>query len=242
MPEARSHRDSADPSTPPVNASQSGLPPREQTPAEEIANSVTHGIGFVLSIAGLAILVGFAARFGTAWHIVSCSVFGAALVFQYATSTLYHGVWHPPTKRTLRVFDHCAIFILIAGSYTPFALVNLRSNGGWILFGVIWGLAVIGIVTRLGPILGAEKHEWLRLALYLAMGWTAVAAIVPMLRNVAPGGLILLALGGLAYTGGVVFYRRHKMQYHHAVWHGFVLGGSTCHFFAVLFYVIPIGS
>ncbi len=219
-----------------------GLPPREQTPAEEVANSVTHGIGLLLSIAGLAILVAFATKFGNAWHIASCSVFGGALVFQYATSTLYHGIWHAGTKRVLRVFDHCAIFVLIAGTYTPFALVNLRHNGGWILFGVIWGLAVIGIVTRLGPILGTERREWLRLALYLAMGWTAVAAIVPMMRTIAPGGLMLVALGGLAYTGGVVFYTRHKMRYHHAVWHGFVLGGSTCHFFAVLFYVIPMGS
>ena len=218
------------------------LPKRTQTFREEIANSLTHGVGLLLSIAGLAVLVGFASRYGNVWHVVSCSVFGAALVFQYATSTLYHGVWHHPTKRVLRVFDHCAIFLLIAGTYTPFALVNLRKSGGWILFGIVWGLAALGVITRLGPVLGQERREWLRLGLYLGMGWAAVAAVVPMVNNVAPGGLILLALGGLAYTGGVVFYVRRQMKYHHAIWHGFVLSGSALHFFAVLFYVVPLSS
>ncbi len=215
---------------------------RPQEFREEVANSIVHGLGLVLSIAGLAVLVGFASRFGNGWHVVSCSVFGGTLVFQYATSTLYHGVWHEPTKHVLRVFDHCAIFLLIAGTYTPFALVNLRHDWGWPLFALIWGLAALGIITRLGPILGQERREWLRLTLYLAMGWTAVAAAVPMFKNVATGGLVLLGIGGLAYTGGVIFYLRRQMRYHHAVWHGFVLGGSTLHFFAVLFYVVPIGG
>ena len=224
----------------PLPPTGSKRPVVEQSPREELANSVTHGVGLVASIIGLAVLVGFASRVGNVWHVVSCSVFGATLIFQYATSTLYHGVWHPPTKRVLRVLDHCAIFLLIAGTYTPFALVNLRHSWGWVLFAVIWGLALVGIVGRLGSLLGRERREWLRLTLYLAMGWTALAAAGPMVQNVGTGGLVLLALGGLAYTGGVLFYLRRQMRYHHAVWHGCVLGGSTFHYFAVLFYVVPL--
>lgn len=228
------------PSPPPLHPSSDGEHGLvDQSPGEELANSITHGIGLVASIVGLAVLVGFASRFGNVWHVVSCSVFGATLIFQYATSTLYHGVWHPPTKRMLRVLDHCAIFLLIAGTYTPFALVNLRQNWGWLLFGVIWALALIGILGRLGKVLGRGRREWLRLTLYLAMGWTAVAAAGPMFRNVGTGGLVLLGLGGLAYTGGVLFYVRRQMRYHHALWHGCVLSGSTFHYFAVLFYVVP---
>jgi hemolysin III len=203
---------------------------------EEIANSVTHGAGVVLAIAGLAVLTAFAALHGDIWHIVACSIFGAALIICYTTSTLYHSIRVERVRRVLRALDHSAIFLLIAGTYTPFMLVNLRGPWGWSLFGVIWGLAVAGIVLRL--VLKGRLHG-LVVALYIAMGWVVVVAVEPMLEHVALGGLALLAGGGIAYTVGVIFYRWRQLPYHHAIWHGFVMLGSALHFFAVLFYVIP---
>jgi hemolysin III len=203
---------------------------------EELASSITHGIGIVLAIAGLAVLVAFAALHGDAWHIVGCSVFGAAMILCFTTSTLYHSVQAEHIKHMLRALDHSAIFLLIAGTYTPFMLVNLRGPWGWTLFAVIWTLAVAGIVLRLA--LKGRLHG-LVVSLYLAMGWAVVAATEPMLRHVGTGGLILLAAGGLAYTAGVVFYKWRRLPYNHAIWHAFVLAGCGLHFFAVLFYVIP---
>ena len=206
------------------------------TPREEIANSLTHGIGAVLAVAGLVVLVTFAARYGNAWHVVSCSVFGAALIVSFTTSTLYHSVRVGHIKRTLRALDHSAIFLLIAGTYTPFMLVNLRGPWGWSLFAVIWTLTFAGIALRL--LLKGRLHG-LVVSIYLAMGWAVVVATQPMLERVATGGLILLAAGGLAYTFGVIFYKWRRLPYNHAIWHGFVLAGAALHFFAVLFYVIP---
>jgi hemolysin III len=206
---------------------------------EEIANSVSHAVGTLLALGGLVVLTVFAALRGNVWHIVGCSVFGAALVLLYTTSTLYHGIQHPRGKAVLRALDHSAIFILIAGTYTPFALVNLRGPWGWSLFGVIWGLAVLGIVLQMG-VLGRGTAA--SVLLYLGMGWVAVVAIKPLLDAVAPGGLRLLLIGGLAYTAGTAFYAWRRLPYHHAVWHVFVLLGSASHFFAVLFYVIPRAS
>jgi len=203
---------------------------------EEIANSLTHGAGVVLAIAGLAVLAAFAALHGDVWHIVACSIFGAALIICYTTSTLYHSIRVERVRRVLRALDHSAIFLLIAGTYTPFMLVNLRGPWGWSLFGVIWGLAVAGIVLRL--VLKGRLHG-LVVALYIAMGWVVVVAVQPMLEHVALGGLALLAGGGIAYTVGVFFYKWRQLPYHHAIWHGFVMLGSALHFFAVLFYVIP---
>lgn len=203
---------------------------------EEIASSITHGIGIVLAIAGLAVLVAFAALNGDAWHVVGCSIFGAALILCFTTSTLYHSVQAERVKRLLRTLDHSAIFLLIAGTYTPFLLVNLRGAWGWSLFAVIWTLTFLGIVLRL--VLNGRLHG-LVVSLYLAMGWIVVVAVQPLLERVATGGLILLAAGGLAYTAGVAFYKWRRLPYNHAIWHGFVLAGSTLHFFAVLFYVIP---
>ncbi|HVS62640.1 MAG TPA: hemolysin III family protein [Thermoanaerobaculia bacterium] len=203
---------------------------------EEIANSVTHGIGVVLAIAALGVLCASASLRGTAWHVVGCSVFAATLILLYTASTLYHSVRSPRAKSVLRVIDHCAIFLLIAGTYTPFTLVNLRGPWGWSLLGVIWGLAVLGILLR-ATVSQAKKRTFL--ALYLAMGWAVVVAIEPLLESVAPGGIVLLVSGGLAYTAGVAFYRWRSLPYHHAIWHGFVLTGSVLHFFAVLLYVIP---
>lgn len=206
------------------------------TLGEEIANSVTHGVGIILAIAGLAVLVAFATLHGDAWHVVSCSIFGATLILLYTTSTIYHSLRAESAKQLLRVLDHAAIFLLIAGTYTPFMLVNLRGPWGWSLLAVIWGLAVAGIVLRL--FLRGRLHGVV-VAIYVAMGWAILVAVQPMLENVALGGLLLLAAGGLAYTGGVLFYRWESLKYHHAIWHGFVLLGSALHFFSILFYVIP---
>ena len=203
---------------------------------EEIANAVTHGVGALLSIAGLAVLVSYAALYGDAWHVVSSSIFGATLVLLYAASTVYHSVWHLQTKKILQRLDHSAIFLLIAGTYTPFALVNMRGAWGWTLFGVVWFLALLGIALQLFP---RRRNERLSLILYLGMGWIAVAAIKPFVAGVETGGLILLLIGGLFYSLGVIFYVWRQLSYHHAIWHGFVLAGSTFHFFAVLFYVVP---
>lgn len=203
---------------------------------EEVANSVTHGVGIVLAIAGLAVLVAFATLHGDIWHIVACSVFGATLILLYTSSTLYHSLPIPRLKPLLRALDHSAIFLLIAGTYTPFTLVNLRGPWGWSLFATIWTLGISGIILRL--FLKGRLHG-LVVALYVAMGWAVVVAIEPMLTRVGSGGLALLAAGGLAYTGGVVFYKWRRLPYNHAIWHGFVLAGSALHFFAVLFYVIP---
>jgi len=203
---------------------------------EEIANSIIHGVGIVLAIAGLAVLTAFAARYGDAWHITACAIFGVTLIVCFTTSTLYHSIQIERVRHVLRTLDHSAIFLLIAGTYTPFMLVNLRGPWGWSLFAAIWTLAVVGIVLRL--VLRGRLHG-LVVGLYLAMGWLVVVAVKPMLDSVATGGLVLLAAGGLAYTVGVVFYKWRLLPYNHAIWHGFVLLGGALHYFAVLFYVIP---
>ena len=213
-------------------------PPR-YTLGEEIASSVIHGLGAVLGIAGLGVLTAFASLYGNAWHIVSCSIFGATLILLYTTSTLYHSIPLPRVKAVLRTLDHSAIFILIAGTYTPFLLVNLRGPWGWSLFALIWGLALIGILRR---IVRGRDSGLFSVALYIGMGWAVVVAAKPLLNSVAPGGLWLLLLGGLAYTLGVVFYVWERLPYNHAIWHVFVLAGSVLHFFAILFYVIPLAE
>ena len=202
---------------------------------EDIANSLTHGVGAVLAVAGLVVLVLSASRNGTASTVVGCVVFGATLVLLYSASTLYHSLGHgrPRAKAVLRALDHSAIFLLIAGTYTPFTLVSLRGPWGWSLFGVVWGLAVAGIALRLTL---RRRPTALFVALYLAMGWCVVVAAKPLLAAVNPGGIALLMAGGLAYSLGVVFYAWRR-PYHHAIWHAFVLAGSAFHYAAVLHYV-----
>jgi len=207
--------------------------------AEEIANSITHGLGTVLSIAGLAVLTSFASMFGDIWHVVSCSIYGATQILLYTASTLYHSIPLPRAKAVFRVFDHSAIFLLIAGTYTPFALVNLRGLLGWSIFGAIWGLAFLGIALQS---LLIHQKAWLNVILYVAMGWVALIGIKPMLDSVAKGGVVLLLTGGLAYTLGSIFYIWRRIPFNHAIWHVFVLIGSASHFFAVLFYVIPLAA
>ncbi|MBN2231809.1 MAG: hemolysin III family protein [Deltaproteobacteria bacterium] len=221
-----------------MNHAVSAAPPRYSV-AEEIANSVTHSLGIVFSIAGLGVLAAFASLFGTGWHIVSCSIYAVTQIFMYTASTLYHSIPLPRAKAVLRFLDHAAIFLLIAGTYTPFALVNLRGPWGWSLFGVIWGLAVLGIVLQAWLI---RRGRLVMTALYVAMGWVALAAMKPLAAAVAPGGLVLLVGGGVAYTGGTVFYIWRRLPFNHAIWHLFVLAGSILHFFAVLFYVIPLAG
>jgi len=211
-------------------------PQAPYTKGEEIAHSVLHGVGILLSIGGLAVLVAFAALAGSARAIVGVSVFGATLILLYVASTLYHSIPWIPAKRVFRALDHAAIFLLIAGTYTPFTLVSLKGPWGWSLFGVIWGLAILGILFDLTPL---GRWRPLRVVIYLAMGWLMVIAFRPLMHHLAPGGLVLLVLGGVAYSAGALFYLWRRMPYNHAVWHAFVLAGSVLHYFAVLFYVVP---
>ncbi|MCO1332948.1 hemolysin III family protein [Microbulbifer sp. OS29] len=204
--------------------------------AEEIANSVTHGVGALLAIAGLGVLCGFAALRGDTWHIVSASVYASTLILCFLASTLYHAVSHIGAKAILRTLDHSSIFLLIAGTYTPFTLVTLRGPWGWWLFGIIWGLALIGLIIQFTPL---KKNRALSITLSALMGWVVVAAIKPLADSLETGGLWLLVLGGLCYTGGIAFYLWRSLRFHHAIWHLFVLAGGILHFFAVLFYVIP---
>ncbi len=203
---------------------------------EEIANSITHGIGIVLAIAALGVLATFASLYGNVWHIVSVCVYGTTMILLYTASTLYHSIQHPRAKNILQTLDHSAIFLLIAGTYTPFTLVSLRGPWGWSLFGVIWGLAVMGMLFQLSNL----KHwRTASIVLYICMGWAVIVAIKPLIANVASGGIVLLVLGGVAYTSGVLFYKQKQLKYHHAVWHLFVLAGSILHFLAIFLYVLP---
>jgi hemolysin III len=208
------------------------------TRREELANVATHGLGVVLSVAGLAMLVTFAALYGDAWHVVSVAIFGASLVLLYTASTLYHWYDDPELKRVLRRFDHAGIFLLIAGTYTPFLLVSLRGPWGWSLFGVVWGLGLIGVVLKFWF---AGRFRVVSTIIYIAMGWLVLIALKPIMAALPSGGFRLLVAGGFIYTGGTVFYLWKRLPFHHAVWHLFVLGGSICHFVAVFGYVVPRG-
>ena len=203
--------------------------------AEELANSLTHGVGLALSVAGFIVLVVLAAMRGSAWRIASCAVYGSTLICLYTASTLYHGIRSRRLKRVLKICDHSAIYLLIAGTYTPFLLVNLRGSWGWSLFAVIWGLAMAGILFKVWFV---EHFSVLSTMLYLLMGWLALVAVKPMLLSVPQSGVLWLLAGGVLYTVGVVFYAWKKIPYNHAIWHGFVIAGSTCHYFAVLCSVI----
>jgi hemolysin III len=210
---------------------------RIASPREELANAVTHGVGFVASLIGLPILVVAAASRGERAALVGVSVFGAALVALYAASTLYHAVSHPTLKQRLRVLDHACIYLLIAGTYTPFTLGVLRGRWGWTLFGIVWTLAALGVLFKV--LFGSGAMAKLSTAVYVAMGWVVIIAIKPLVAAMDSAGLMLLVAGGLLYTGGVVFYVDKRRTWSHPVWHLFVMGGSVCHYFAVLFYAFP---
>ncbi len=203
---------------------------------EEFANTLTHGIGLLLSCAGLGILTYLAAQSGTPWHLAGCLVFGSALVLVYMTSTLYHATTHPKLKNIFHVLDHVAIFLLIAGTYTPFTLVWMRDGWGWTLFGLIWGCALLGIGFK---VFSFKRFRRASTVFYVLMGWVAVLFAKPMLAAIPEGAVIWLAMGGLFYTVGVIFYVWKSLRFGHAIWHLFVMAGSACHYLAVFFYILP---
>lgn len=212
-----------------------GLKPMSsQSLGEEIANSITHGIGVALSIAGLVLLVVFASLYGDAWRIVSFSIYGATLIILYLASTLYHSLTNVKAKNFFHYLDHSAIFLLIAGTYTPITLVPLRGILGWVLFGLIWALAIGGIVFKA---LSKGRFRIVSVIIYLAMGWLVVIAAKPIISALPSGLMLWLLIGGACYSLGVIFYALKKMPYHHMVWHIFVLAGSITHFLGILFFL-----
>jgi hemolysin III len=203
---------------------------------EEIANAVTHGIGALASAAAGAVLITLAAQSGTRLQTISAIVFGVSLLLLYTASTLYHAIPSKAAKRRLKVFDHCAIYMLIAGTYTPFALIGLRGPVGWWLFGVAWGLAAFGIAFKL---FFTGRFKLFSTLVYIGMGWMSLFAIQPMMVNIPLASLLWLLAGGVAYTAGTLFYHNERLRYSHAVWHLFVLAGSACHYIAVISQVVP---
>ncbi|MFO7897115.1 MAG: hemolysin III family protein [Candidatus Cloacimonadales bacterium] len=199
--------------------------------SEELSNAIIHGIGLALAIAGLVILIVFASQRGDAWFVTSFTIYGATLVILFAASTLFHSFPEGKLKNLFEIFDHSAIFLLIAGSYTPLMLISLRGPLGWTLFGIVWGIACLGIVLKAFYV---KKFVILSTLLYLAMSWMIVFAFKPLIANLSNFSLIFLAMGGLFYTSGTIFYVWRKIKYHHAIWHIFVLAGSVCHFFTIL--------
>jgi hemolysin III len=221
-------------SIPGMSSASASSASRDSTLGEEVANSISHGLGLLLAIAGLPILIVSALRSGSTTAVVGSAIFGASAILLYLASTLYHAVPHRRVKQILQRLDHAAIYLLIAGTYTPIALGVLRGTWGWSLLGVIWSLALLGVVFKL--VVGARFHR-LSTALYVATGWAAVIAIRPLWLHMAPGGLAWLLGGGVAYTLGVVFFMLHeRVRYSHFVWHLFVLTGTGCHYFTVLRY------
>lgn len=209
-------------------------PHRLYTVGEEIANSVTHGIGAVFGITATVLLIVFSAIDGDPWKIVSSSIYGATLILLYTMSTLYHSFTGPRVKAVFRIFDHCMIYLLIAGTYTPFTLVSLRGPLGWTLFGVVWGAAILGMVLSA---ISLTRFKVFSMICYIAMGWVVVFAAKPVAIALTGIGTALLIGGGIFYTGGVVFYGMRK-RWFHSVWHLFVLAGSVCHFICIFAYVI----
>jgi hemolysin III len=206
---------------------------RPPSAGEEIANSLSHGIGLVLAIIATPILIVAASRSGTMWNIVGVAVFATSMIVLYFASTLYHALRNERAKRFFRMLDHGAIFFLIAGTYTPFTLGILRGPWGWTLFGLVWGLAIVGLTMK--AIFGT-RYSWLSVVLYLTMGWLVVIAAPEVVHRVPLSGLAWIIAGGIAYTGGVGFYAAHRVRYAHFAWHLFVIAGTVCHFFAVLWY------
>jgi hemolysin III len=207
---------------------------RDQTLGEEIANAISHGLGFLLAVASLPILVVHMSAHGNAVNVVAACVFSVTMMMLYLVSTIYHCLPVGQAKTKMNRFDHCAIYVFIAGSYTPFMLGALHGGWGWTMFGVVWSAAAVGVTAKL---LDRFKHPWLSTGLYVAMGWVALVVAQPMMERVSSAGIAWLIIGGLSYTmGAVVFLFDHRVKYAHFVWHLFVLGGSTCHFFAVLWH------
>ena len=207
-----------------------------ESPREELANAISHGLGALAALAGGSVLITLSAAFGNGWQLAGAIVFSASLFLLYLASTLYHVTSNLQWRGRLKVFDHCAIFILIAGTYTPFTLVGLREDGGWWLFAAIWTLAVAGVIFKL---FFTGRFKGLSTAIYLGMGWMLLTALGPFLRQVPMDTILWLLAGGLSYTAGTYFYMHKRIPFAHAIWHGFVLGGSACHFVAVTQHVVP---
>ena len=208
---------------------------RLQSRTEEVANSLTHALALALVVVGGPVLIVTALREGTLTDVVAVSVFAAAMALMYFASAVYHALKPGPAKHVFHVLDHAAIYLLIAGTYTPFTLGVLKGAWGWTLFGVVWALAILGIVIKL--VAGFRWHK-LSIAVYVAMGWIAIVAIKPLMAALPAGGFAWLLAGGLAYTAGVAFYVNKRLRYSHAVWHLFVLAGTACHYVAVLRYAL----
>jgi len=200
---------------------------------EEIANSISHGLGLLLALVALPVLVLTAIEAGSVRFLVGVSVFGGTMVLLYLASTLYHSITHETAKQIFRVFDHTAIFLLIAGSYTPFSLGVLRGPWGWSMLAIVWTLAIIGISLKINR---RTRHSRISIVLYVIMGWLAVIAIKPIVMLIPVPGILLIFAGGVAYTGGLAFFAAQRIRYNHFIWHLFVIAGTTCHFFAVLWY------
>src|SRR5687767_1288072 len=200
---------------------------------EEVANSISHGLALVLAIVALPVLILSAAELGSPRFTIGVAVFGVTIVLLYLASTLYHSLTHERAKQFFRKVDHCAIFLLIAGSYTPFALGVLNGPWGWTLLTIIWVLAVAGIAMK---IFTGHRHWWVSMVLYIVMGWLAIVAIKPILTLVPLPGILLILAGGIAYSGGLAFFAAHRLRYNHFIWHLFVIAGTICHYLAVLWY------
>lgn len=212
--------------------------PEEFSALEERLHSISHGIGALLSMVGVVVLLVMAsvATQVDPWKLVSLGLYGTTLVLLYTASTLYHGVQHQRWKQRFQLLDHCAIYLLIAGTYTPFLLVNMRGPTGWMLFAAVWGLALVGIACKL---LWPQRFAILRVVIYLLMGWMIVLATEEMAASLSVTGIVLLAAGGMFYTLGVIFYAVRAIPYNHAIWHLFVVAGSVCHYVAVVAAVLP---
>ena len=207
---------------------------KEQSPSEELANSIIHGIGVALSVAGLVLLVVFASLFGDVWRVVSFSIYGSTLIILYLSSTLFHGFKNPKVKELFRLIDLSSIYLLIAGTYTPLTLISMRGPWGWTLFGLIWSMAIVGIIFK---IVFRDRLEIVSFGFYIVMGWLVVIALKPMFLMVPKGMILWLFIGGISYMTGLIFYALKKLPYHHTIWHLFVLGGSASHFFGMLFHL-----
>jgi hemolysin III len=210
---------------------------REETLGEEIASALTHGLGAAAALAGGAVLITLAALYGDGWQLSAAIVFGITLLLLYVASTLYHAIQHPVAKGRLKIFDHCAIYLLIAGTYTPFTLIGLRDTVGWWLFGTIWALAFFGVIFKL---FYTGRFQLISTIVYIAMGWLIVVAAKPAMKALDPWTFGWLLGGGVAYTLGTFFYHRPKMLYSHAIWHMFVIAGSVCHYIAVMAQVVSV--
>lgn len=214
----------------------SHLQPARYTLGEEIFNAVSHGVGAALTLVGYGYMLALSVHFGNAWSVLSATIYCITLFAMFLSSTCYHALPYPTAKRILRVVDHCAIYLLIAGTYTPYTLINLRGTLGWTIFAVIWAMAIIGIVLNA---IDLRRFARVSLACYVLMGWAVVFALKPLLATLALGGILTLAIGGVFYTVGVIFYAVKKIRYFHSIWHLFVLAGAITHFFSILLYVLP---